>query len=260
MIRIKHDGGFYSNCSVRLGRIVKYFNKHHKLPEKVKCREQYVMYKPKNTTRDITHDFFVKPKHIEVNIPFNSKVDYTHSHQWKDYKKEIDYPSINPFIHKYFTPKPEIIQLQNQLIKKYNIDIDNTCVLFLRGNRKILETKLCKYPDFIEQAKKIQAQNPNIRFLIQSDVTDFIQTMKKAFPNSFTFKDETKSLKKSKRDVERVYKDQAYQLAKNFLAIMQIMAKCQYIICGSSGNCNIWITFFRGNANNLIQFHHNKFV
>ena len=30
------------------------------------------------------------------------------------------------------------------------------------------------------------------------------------------------------------------------------MSKCKYIICGS-GNCSIWIMFYRENANNVFQ-------
>ena len=35
---------------------------------------------------------------------------------------------------------------------------------------------------------------------------------------------------------------------------MIIMSKCNYVICGSTGNCSIWITFFRENANNVIHY------
>ena len=31
-----------------------------------------------------------------------------------------------------------------------------------------------------------------------------------------------------------------------------IISKCKYIIC-SSGNCSIWMMFYRGNNKNIIQ-------
>ena len=44
---------------------------------------------------------------------------------------------------------------------------------------------------------------------------------------------------------------------KNVLAIIYIMSKCKYIIC-SSGNCSIWMMYFRGNVNNVKQFLNNQ--
>jgi hypothetical protein len=37
------------------------------------------------------------------------------------------------------------------------------------------------------------------------------------------------------------------------------MAKCKYIICGS-GNCSIWMMFYRGNCDNVYQFLKNKLI
>lgn len=30
------------------------------------------------------------------------------------------------------------------------------------------------------------------------------------------------------------------------------MSRCKYVICGS-GNCDMWIMFYRGNSENVIQ-------
>ena len=45
--------------------------------------------------------------------------------------------------------------------------------------------------------------------------------------------------------------------SKYYLAITIIMAKCKYIVCGS-GNCSIWIMFYRGNNNNVCQYNNGK--
>ena len=46
--------------------------------------------------------------------------------------------------------------------------------------------------------------------------------------------------------------------SKKYLAITIIMSKCKYIICGS-GNCSIWIMFYRRNSNNVIQYLNGTF-
>ena len=64
-----------------------------------------------------------------------------------------------------------------------NIDIENICVLFLRGNDKATECNIPEYNEYIIEGKKILEKNNNIRFLIQSDETEFIETMKNEFKN-----------------------------------------------------------------------------
>jgi hypothetical protein len=43
---------------------------------------------------------------------------------------------------------------------KYEIDYNNICVLFYRGNDKITETKLCDYNDYLIYANKIYINFP----------------------------------------------------------------------------------------------------
>ena len=42
--------------------------------------------------------------------------------------------------------------------------------------------------------------------------------------------------------------------AQNFLAIMIIMSRCKHLIT-SAGNCDLWISLYRGHTDNLIQYN-----
>lgn len=85
--------------------------------------------------------------------------------------------------------------------------------------------------------------------------------MTKTFPsNSFYFKDEIRSMNRQCSTVDKIFKDKNYEFSKYYLAITIIMSKCKYVVCGSSGNCSIWIAFYRGNANNMYQFLKGEFV
>ena len=78
--------------------------------------------------------------------------------------------------------------------------------------------------------------------------------MTNKFPhNSFYFKDEIRHMKKCNDTVDKKMKSQNYDFSKKYLAITIIMSKCKFIICGS-GNCDMWIMFYRGNNNNVIQY------
>ena len=105
----------------------------------------------------------------------------------------------------------------------------------------------------MEYANLIVNKNPNIKFLVQSDETEFIELMTKTYPNnSFYFKDEIRHINKCNSSVDIVMRDKNDVFSKYYLAITIIMSKCEYIICGS-GNCSIWIMLYRGNSKNVYQ-------
>ena len=146
----------------------------------------------------------------------------------------------------------------NDIEKKYNLDYENICVLFYRGNDKNSETKICSYDEYIQYANEVLEKNPNIKFLIQIDETEFIETMTR-FPNSFYFKDEIRHMNKCNKTVDKVFKEQNNLYSKYYLGITILMSKCKYIICGS-GNCSIWIMFYRGNCKNVYQYLKDRFI
>lgn len=256
MIKITHNSGFFSCCSVKITRIVDFINSNNKLPDNVDSSQQFSWYKPprkSNSSRnkDITYDYFEHYDNIR-NIEISFPIKYHWSHQFTDYSN-LDYQNITPLILKYFSPSVEIKAIVNNIEKKYNLIYENICVLFYRGNDKNRETQKCSYNEYLTYANEIIKQNPTIIFLIQSDETEFIEFMTHIFPNnSLYFKDEIRHMKKCNDTVDNKMKSQNYEFSKKYLAITIIMSKCKYIICGS-GNCDEWIMFYRGNNKNVIQ-------
>jgi hypothetical protein len=58
-------------------------------------------------------------------------------------------------------------------------------------------------------------------------------------------------------DMNTNLNDSNHVFSKKFLAITIIMSKCKYIIFGS-GNCSLWILFYRKNADNIMQYLNGK--
>jgi hypothetical protein len=203
----------------------------------------------KTTSGDITYDYFEHYDNIQSNIKTPAK--FSHCDQCIDYST-LDY-NIIPIVEKYFTPSKKIKEMIQTIETKYNMDYNNICVLFYRGNDKNRETMKCGYDEYLIYANEIVKKNSKIVFLIQSDETEFIEFMTYNFPNnSFYFKDEIRHIKKCVSTVDIEMKHLNYDFSKKYLAITIIMSKCKYIICGS-GNCDIWIMFYRGNNKNVIQ-------
>ena len=253
-LTITHNYGFFSCCSVRLFSIIQHFNRYRTLPKRVDCSKQFQCYKPKtDPVADITSSYFLTN---DISIPYTSPVQFHVDDQYKQYK-EINYASLQPFMSKYFSLTPEILGLVTRLKTKYEIDYDTTCVLFYRGNDKASEINISKYSDTIDKAKEIQCSNPGIRFLVQSDETEYIQEATSTFTNSFYCKHEIRHMTKRMATVDHVFPNTTYEFSKYFLAITYIMSQCKYVVSGSNGNCSLWIALFRGNANGLYQYPTN---
>jgi hypothetical protein len=246
-----HNYGFFSCCSVRLQIIVEYLNYNKILPDIVDTSKSFNWYKTKGDD-DVTFDYFEDYTKIKNVVKCDDTINFCHDDQYNNYSK-LDYKNLEPLIEKYFTPTLEIKEIIKNMEKKYELDYKNTCVLFYRGNDKNRETQICDYSEYISYAKDILESNPSIKFLIQSDETEFIETIRFLFPeNSFYFNDEIRHMKRCDDTVDKCMRDNIDLFSKYYLAITIIMSKCEYVVCGS-GNCSLWIMFYRGNSKNIIQ-------
>jgi hypothetical protein len=259
MLRVSHCDGFFSGCNVYLNKVFSYFNREKKTPEIIDSTNAFTLYKPSSRINDdIKCEYFDTLEDIFIEYTHDICTTYEHDEdQFSNYSK-INFDMIDPFIKKYFTPSLQIKNHIEDLEKKYNLDYENTCVLFYRGNDKCVETNLPSYDEFIQKANERKSKNPDIVFLIQSDETEFIETMLQHFPNSFVFKDEIRHMSKKVSSVDRqVSKDVNYVFSKLYLAITIIMSKCKYII-STTGNCSLWVILFRGHTNGFIQYLSRK--
>lgn len=255
-IYIGHPAGFFSCCSVILHNIVKYINIKRSFPFSVDSSGSFNMYKSPGEG-DVTYKYFEHPDNIQIEEQSNpTTIPYHHSYQFIDYSR-IKYEQIIPLVRKYFTPSTEIYSIIQTIEEKYKLDYNNLCVLFYRGNDKITETSLCSYKEYLTQARMIIDKNPETKFIIQSDETEFIQFMESNFPGSIVFYDEIRHMNKCISTVDIEMKDNIELFSKYYLAITVIMSKCKYVVCGS-GNCSIWITFYRGNNEGVFQNLNNR--
>jgi hypothetical protein len=256
---VTHNAGFFSCCSVKLTHIVYFINVHKKFPTIVDSSKQFDLYKVNDNKEDITFEYFEHPDNCHVELDKNIHINYIDSHQFHDYS-QLDYNSVLGAVAKYFTPSTNIRNIINNMEEKYKLEYENICVLFYRGNDKNRETEICEYNDYIIYANFIISKNPNIKFLIQSDETEFIELMTNTYPdNSFYFKDEIRHMNKCDHTVDFLMRDQISLFSKYYLAITIIMSKCKYIICGT-GNCSMWIMFYRGNYENVYQNNNKRWV
>ena len=251
MLKVRHDAGFFSCCTVRLVNIIVYFNSLFELTE-VDSSSQFQSYKTK-LGEDVTFKFFKKPifKEVEKRVHWISHEPLEVS--FSDYSK-IDFEDVSKFVEIYFTPSDEVNDIYEGYLKKYNIDLNNTCGIFYRGNDKQRESEIIPYQSYIDKANEYLKENPDLKFLVQPDETEFLNAFASAFPDRCINFEETPHIKKSKSAVfyEQPMDKREYH-GQHFLAAVLVLSKCNKLIT-HSGNGGMWAILYRGNFKGCYQF------
>jgi len=254
LLKITHNAGFFSCCTIRLQEIVKFFNENKTLPSSVDSTHQFEFYKAK--TEDNLMPVFFNAEAEQMDLacswPVNLQMDCMLI-QFDNYKK-IDFENLKGFIHKYFMPSMEVLKYTYEYTKKYSLDYKNLCSVFYRGNDKAIEMDLPSYDSFIEKAKEVKANNPDIKFLVQTDEVEFSSEFIKAFPDSIFFKELPMISKQQTSILFTLPREERAVFGAKFYSAVLSLSQCSHVIT-HSGNCGLWLTLYRGHANNLHQIH-----
>jgi hypothetical protein len=178
-----------------------------------------------------------------------------------DNYKNVDYSAILPFVKKYFAPSKDIINTSNNLLSEYKIDTSNCIGLYYRGTDKCNETRLGGFKVYYDKLTEIinKEENKNLQILLQTDSGQFLDYMKEKKINNIIIIHQNR-VSYTSRGIHREQTRQTnYQDIKYLFATFLIISKCKYLIC-SSGNCSIWMMYYRENANNIYQFFNNKWM
>jgi hypothetical protein len=259
-VKIQHNAGFFSCCSVKLDCIVKFVNSNKKLPNKVDSSEQFIMYKkPSDKNTDITYKYFEhydKINNIEALFPIN----FIHNHQFVDYV-HLDFQHLKPIVQKYFSPSVEINDIVNNMINKYNINCDSCIAAYYRGTDKHKETRLASFDDFYKKILEVKSNdNDELQILLQSDSAQFIDYIKSKNMKNIIIIDENETSYTNggiHNDNRAKSTDANYYQIFNFLSTIIIISRCKHLIC-SSGNCSLWALIYRGNSKNVYQSLNNR--
>ena len=116
---------------------------------------------------------------------------------------------------------------------------------------------------YLSEALEFKNNNPDVIFIVQTDEEEFLHFFINNFPNSIYFK-EIPVIKNSMttvaRKIEHNLELDKLDILGYFLASVFIQSKFKNIIC-TSGNCELFIMFFRENANGIIQYlKKNEFI
>jgi hypothetical protein len=256
MLKITNGGNLFSSTNCRLEEIIWYFNKNHRLPEKVDTSALWRPYKTCETD-DLADTFFKPP--TNQDIPYTGDVQFTFSgweHQFSDYAK-LNFAGLKPFVDKYFQFADTFERAEKYIINKYNLNPDNLACVMLRGNDKWKETNIPPYEEMINKAKQVAQANPGIRFLVQTDEKEFLDEFLKVFPGAVYVQEiplRTRCRDNSHSSMPFVLpRPVLLETTWFFGAVVKIFSKSKYIIT-TSGNGEMWFAILRGNAKGIYQY------
>jgi len=249
-IKVTHNSGLFSCFSQRLSAIIKYANENKVFPDIVDSSEQFLMYKTDKSV-DITETLI---QNLDNKISFTKPIHFTD--QFTDYSK-LDFSLLNPIIGKYFSISDIVKNRLNKFIVDYDIDFFDTCSIFYRGNDKRLECKLATPEMFIEKAQTIKNYKKSIKFLVQTDDTDFLNQFTSTFKDSIYFRELPTIHNKSMSVSGSLPENQRLNHAIDLLAAVNIVARCKYLVT-HSGNCGYWASLYRGGPDGIIQHFTNE--
>jgi hypothetical protein len=227
------------------------------LPYIVDSSKQFRKYK--SNDRDITFDFF-EDYNNDTSIQYRNYISTdVNGFQFSNYK-DINYNCIIPFVKKYFTPTNKINSVSNNLMLKYNINPDNCIGIYYRGTDKYIETNLASFETFHNKLNKIIQSDNKIQILLQTDSAQFLDYMKEHSINTNIIIINENSVSYLNKGIHNEKSNgKNYEDICFFMATLLILSKCKYIIC-SSGNCSIWLIFFRTNAKNVFQYLNGQWL
>jgi len=253
--------GFFSCCGSLLELILNYNKMTGEIPLFVDNSFSFRNFKTiKKEKEDIFFDFFDEPRVRKAKV---GKIKNKITKEISEFKKfeKIEFEQINFLIKTFFEPNEEIKKIKKEIEDKFNINPKNTCSVLYRGNDKITEMEGTKKSWYLKEIKKINKKEKGLDFFIQTDDSSFLQYAESFISKEINYKtagEYIRLFKDKNHSVNTFFgtndksRNENYKYAKNFLAIMMIIAESKYIIC-NSGNVGLWACLFRGNAKNVVQ-------
>jgi len=265
MLKITHNAGFFSCCNIKFHKIIQYFNTNQALPTIVDSSQQFAFYKPnlfKLNNFDITYHFFLSPQENNVSFEFKEPIiisEDKREDQFSDYRR-LNLEKIKPFIEHYFSPSPEMEFIKKMLLNKYKINPQECVAVYYRGTDKYQETNLGEYATYAEKIDEL-INDTDLQIIVQTDSSDFLNYTKTRFQNKnqIIVIDENRTSNKNIGIHHENDGDTNYREIKYLFATFLILMECKHIII-SSGNCSLWMMYYRGNTNNVHQYLDTRFI
>src|SRR5208282_1664933 len=192
--------------------------------------------------------------HPNRDVDLNSLVNISPVHQSLIYE-DLNFEKLNPYIQNYFLPSDIVRAKQEEFVRKYDIEYENTIGLCYRGSDKWLEIAPIQPDFYVHEVRRLVTKDPSMRVLIQTDQQQIRDQFVKALGEHAFFLSEL-PVSSSPRPVHHMSESERgisnFEWGTRFFAAVTILAKCRYTIT-HTGSVGLWTYLFRGTPRNACQ-------
>ena len=232
------DAGFFSLCSTSLLDL----SQIRQSVNQVKSRGLFKDYVTRRKySRDAWSIFFQQPI-TGIKLP-EDREPYRGLHHHAIYR-EVNVGRYTPFIQKYFSPSARVLETREGLVQKYNLDLNMTVAINIRGTDKYTEIQSPSLTDYLDLAAKSLSMDSRKRILLVTDQRQYLDLFEREFKSSVVSFGELPTtlgdlvIHKQLKRVERE------EFGVNFLSTVLIMAQASEVIT-HTGNGALWTALFR---------------
>ncbi|MEN0653319.1 MULTISPECIES: hypothetical protein [Hyphobacterium] len=253
-ITVRHNSGFFSNCSVSLHAIVTLSNRTGRFPEHVDFSQTFREFKdPEDLEADVYPAYFAAqnqprtrpPEGGAVNFPLYSLFDY----------REQSYTAIEPFMQRYFRPSQAVLHKALILQEKYGVNPDRLVTVCYRGTDKHLDATPGSFETYIDETRRRLEQDPMLDVLVQTDQQQFLDFARAELGSVLVIDDLPRTT--SGTVMHRIVSDGKVDWAQTFLAVTWLIAQSRHLIT-HTGNVGRWLCLYRGHMDRVSQYFHPK--
>lgn len=251
-IIIKHNSGLFSNCSVSLHGIIKFFNERHRLPGAVDFNQCFANFNEPGAGIPNVYERYFNPD-PEVEIKFRSRIEFPLFSLF-DYRKER-FRAVAPFVQRYFRPSDAVMAKRSALSAGLGVDASHLLTICYRGTDKFRDTNLGSFDTFLDRAEDILQKEPTLSVLIQTDQSQFLDRARMRLGKVLVFDELPRT--ETNTVMHRIVDRGKVDWTQTFIGAVHFIAQSKYLVL-HTGNVARWICLYRGQADRVLQFYHPK--
>ena len=157
-----------------------------------------------------------------------------------------------PFARRCLTTKREIWDRFEDMVRRYDIDFDNTIAVCYRGTDKFLDAPHVGYVRYLHAVDRLLRLNRGARLYVQTDEKEFRDFITARYPNSFYVSEFPVSQKGGA--VRHLMADATgYSLGVEALLMILLLSRCRFLVKNSSSLSDV-AAYLKGDDNIIHVF------
>jgi hypothetical protein len=247
-LQLRHNSGLCSCMTVALSQL------YGSTYKKVSSRFGLTLYKRYLFSNNWPVLFHTP----EITNVFNSKLTLSEKeiiNLWSADYLELPFAELSPYVKTFFSPSDEVMNKSRDIIDRYHILTKFTIGLHFRGSDAFVDktrVHTASYNDYILAVKQLLSKNNNFKVLVQTDDKEAQDIFLEQFNTSAIIIKDLVPSTKAFIGSHFLPKDNPESDAVAYLAILQILSQCNYLVT-HKGNGGLWEVLYRGGSHNVIQ-------